>query len=255
MYRYWAAQWKMAFKHRTGKGVLGSAVRFLVHRLDPHRFAGLPLSLMLFGIFLNAFILSELAEEIRDNPWLQGIDQFWARYFYLLRHEPWISRIYLFTRTCSSPFVIALTAGITLLALWRKRYHAWISVLVALVCSSLSALAGKLYYRIPRPADLAWYEEFSWSFPSGHATLAVAYYGLIFYLIWMQLKNGFTKFIIISLALVFIMVMGFSRVYLGVHYLSDVVGGYAIGLVWFLFSLALLSWLDFRKEWKQSLSC
>jgi undecaprenyl-diphosphatase len=252
--RSWSEKWQMNLNRRAGKGLSGRALRFLVHRLDPHHFAGLPLSLLLLGIFLNAFILSELAEAIRDNPWLQGIDQFWARYFYLHRHEPWISRIYFFTRTCSSPFVIALTAGITLLAIWRKRYHAWISVLVSLACSSLSALAGKLYYRFPRPTGLAWYEEFSWSFPSGHATLAVAFYGLIFYLIWLQLKNRFLKFFVISVALGFAVVMGFSRVYLGVHYLSDVAGGYAIGLVWFLFSLALLSWLDFRKDWKQRLS-
>lgn len=250
--RYWSAKWLAALKLQAGAGLLGTLIRFLLHRLDPHRFAGLPLSLLLFGILLNSFILSELAEAVRDNPWLKGLDQFWARYFYIYRNEPWIGRIYLFTRACSSPFVMLLTSGITLLAIWRRRYHAWISVLVSLLCSSLSALAGKLYYRIPRPGNLAWYEEFSWSFPSGHATLAVAYYGLLFYLIWLQLRNRFLKFLVISFALSFVLLMGFSRVYLGVHYLSDVAGGYAIGLVWFLFSLALLSWLDFRKDWKHS---
>lgn len=221
-----------------------------MHRLDPHRFAGLPLSLLLFGAMLNALILSELAEEIRDNPLLQKVDQYCAHYFHLHRSEPSVSRIYYFSRLCNSPVVIGLTALITLAALWRRQYNAWLAILVSLACSSLSALAGKLYYRIPRPPGLSWYEEFSWSFPSGHATLAVAFYGLIFYLILLQARHKLLKAFLVLLAFGFVVLMGFSRVYLGVHYLSDVAGGYAIGLVWFLFSLAMLGWFDFRRDGK-----
>lgn len=132
--------------------------------------------------------------------------------------------------------------------LLQKRYHALICSLATLSTSTLTAFAGKWYYRFPRPKDLAWYEELSYSFPSGHATVAMAFYGFLFYLLLMYLTSSNWRNFVFFLAILFILGMGFSRIYLGVHYLSDVLGGFAIGFVWLIFSMALLSWLDFRKE-------
>ncbi|MBL7924245.1 MAG: phosphatase PAP2 family protein [Bacteroidia bacterium] len=222
--------------------------RFISLRFDPHRFRGLPLTMFLLGLVLNAFILSEMAEELREASRLRNVDRLLAQYFYVNRHEGLAQFIYRFTRLGSSPTVLTVLAALGFLLLRRNRFHAFAAIVASLCTSSLSAYAGKVYYQVPRPHELAWYEEFSYSFPSGHATVAMAYYGILFYLLVMYMKDKRFKIGISLLAALFIFAMGFSRVYLGVHYLSDVLSGFAIGFVWLLFSIALLSWLDFRRE-------
>lgn len=222
--------------------------RFIVLRFDPQHFRGLPLSLLMFGMLLNAFVLSSLAEELRELSKLKTIDMDLANYFFLHRNEQVANTAYAFTRLGSSPAVLTVLAIFTVLMLWNNRFHALISLLSVLLVSSCTAFTAKLYYRLPRPSDIAWYEEFSYSFPSGHATLAMSFYGFLFYLIIMHFENKVLKRVAFLGAACFILGMGFSRIYLGVHYLSDVFSGFAIGFVWLVFAMALLGWLDFRKE-------
>ena len=222
--------------------------RFVILRFDPHHFRGLPLTLLLFGVLLNAFILSEVAEEIREVSRLRAIDRSISLYFFEHRVDVLAHWIYRFTRLCSSPTVIGVLCVIVLLLWKNNRFSALIAILSSLTASSLTVFAGKVYYKIPRPPGMAWYEEFSYSFPSGHATIAMAYYGLLFYLLLLYVKSPGFKYIVFISGVMFIFSMGFSRVYLGVHYLSDVLSGFAIGFIWLLFSITLLGWLDFRKE-------
>jgi len=76
--------------------------------------------------------------------------------------------------------------------------------------------------------------ETSSSFPSAHSVISVAFYAFVFYLLAKNSRNNFSKCLSISALFLFPLLLGFSRLYLGVHYLSDVLAGYAIGLVWFL---------------------
>jgi len=222
--------------------------RFLVLRFDVQHFRGLPLTSLICGILLNVFILSQLADEILELSKLHVLDQNLANYFYTNRNEVFAKFIYRFTRIGSSLIVLFILGLISFFSFYKRRFHAWIAIATALVASTLTAYMGKVYYHFPRPLGLAWYEELTYSFPSGHATVAMAYYGILFYVWMMHMKSIAAKNLIFVFGIFFIVGMGFSRVYLGVHYLSDVLGGYAIGFVWLIFSIALLSWMDFRKE-------
>lgn len=75
--------------------------------------------------------------------------------------------------------------------------------------------------------------ETSFSFPSAHAVISVVFYGFIIYLLLPKIKNKKLKALKILTASLLVLFIGFSRIYLGVHYLSDVLAGYIIGLVWF----------------------
>ena len=222
--------------------------RFIVLRFDPQHFRGLPLSCLILGVLLNAFILSNLAEELIELSQLAKIDQSLSLYFFSHRNEEVAQIVYFFTRMGSSPTVGSVILIFAGFMISQKRYHSLIAALAALGASTLTAFVGKWYYHFPRPKGMAWYEEFSYSFPSGHATVAMAFYGFLFYLLLMYLRSANWRAVVFFLAILFILGMGFSRIYLGVHYLSDVLGGFAIGFVWLIFSMALLSWLDFRKD-------
>ena len=82
------------------------------------------------------------------------------------------------------------------------------------------------------------------SFPSGHAIFSVTFYGLIIYIISQTQKNKALKWSLIISLVALIQLIGYSRVYLRVHYASDVAAGYIIGAAWLLISLDLLKKIE-----------
>lgn len=85
-----------------------------------------------------------------------------------------------------------------------------------------------------------------YSFPSGHSFVAVSFYGLLIYFVFSSAKNKFIKFFILVLGLILIASVGFSRLYLGVHWLTDVLGSYALGISWLAIGLSF--WEYFKKH-------
>lgn len=73
------------------------------------------------------------------------------------------------------------------------------------------------------------------SFPSGHVLGAVSFYGFLLYISYTQLKKNIIKQILISISLLAILLMGISRIYLGAHWFSDVLGAYLLGFIWLTF--------------------
>lgn len=135
-------------------------------------------------------------------------------------------------------FVVVFFAVLASLFLWRKRLKKEIVALwIALIGGSATTYLLKIIIDRPRPIDAVILED-SASFPSGHATIAVAFYGFFAYLLFNNIKNIHTsqkyRASIILAGAVLIFLIGFSRLYLGVHYLSDVLAGYLVGLLWLL---------------------
>jgi undecaprenyl-diphosphatase len=91
----------------------------------------------------------------------------------------------------------------------------------------------KRVFHRPRPAwDLPILIARGWSFPSGHAMGSLVAYGMLVYLIVRTMGHARRRLALAGCALVLVLLIGLSRMYLGVHYFSDVVAGYAAGTVW-----------------------
>ena len=98
-------------------------------------------------------------------------------------------------------------------------------------CASLNVLLKSLVQR-PRPEGFRLAVETGFSFPSGHSMAAMAFYGLIVWLIWRHEKDRRQRNLF-TIAFGFVILMiGVSRIYLGVHYASDVLGGFCAALIW-----------------------
>jgi len=122
----------------------------------------------------------------------------------------------------------------------------WFSIRVASVALSsliLMFTLKRLFHR-KRPLIPLLEPARGLSFPSGHAMMSVTFYGLLIYIISNTIKNKPLKRTLISSLIVLIAAIGFSRVYLRVHYASDVMAGYIVGLLWLLVALDILYRLE-----------
>lgn len=118
--------------------------------------------------------------------------------------------------------------------LWLGRRQKWDVCLlsIALAGASLLNWIMKLGFHRSRPSAPSLAQAAGYSFPSGHAMIALVFYGMLAYLIWLNFRRGWASYLVIGLLVLLIMAIGTSRIYLGVHYPSDVAAGYAAGGFW-----------------------
>src|SRR5437879_570626 len=148
-----------------------------------------------------------------------------------------------------SPVMLTILAlGVGLLLAARRQWILLAGWLAAFAGGGLLDAVLKLAIRRPRPPyAAAFLHHYTWSFPSGHAMGSLIGYGMLAYLLlvlWTHRRS--TRISIVLGAALLIVAIGFSRLYLGVHYFSDVVGGYAAGVLWLS---ACISGLEVARRW------
>lgn len=124
-------------------------------------------------------------------------------------------------------FLIILTVVLVILIKNKKIGLSIFSNLV--IITVLNQLLKRVLQR-PRPTEYRIIEETGYSFPSGHSMVSMAFYGYLIYLIYKYVKNKYIKWISIVLLSLLICSIGISRIFLGVHYTSDVLGGFFISI-------------------------
>lgn len=129
---------------------------------------------------------------------------------------------------CSPKFMIVLNVLLFIFIILKKKYKLLIIVLSSISSVIINNLV-KIIVRRERPDYLRMVMEKSYSFPSGHAMISVLFFGSIIYLV-NKYNLKYKKLITFSLS-TFVLLVGISRIYLGVHYLTDVVGGYLLGFI------------------------
>jgi undecaprenyl-diphosphatase len=124
--------------------------------------------------------------------------------------------------------------------------HSWFSIRSAAIALSSLALMFLLKYLFRRKRPLAPLLKAvkGLSFPSGHAIMAVTFYGFIIYILFHTISPAGVKYFFAALLVILILLIGFSRIYLRVHYASDVLSGFIVGLLWLFISLAVLNRIE-----------
>ena len=144
-------------------------------------------------------------------------------------------------------FIILLT--VILIAVIKNK-KIGLSILANLaIITILNQLLKRILQR-PRPTEYRIIEESGYSFPSGHSMISMAFYGYLIYLIYKYVENKNVKWILISLLSVLICLIGISRIYLGVHYTSDVLGGFLISISYLVIYISAVNNVFYRKEEK-----
>ncbi len=128
----------------------------------------------------------------------------------------------------------------------------WLGIKIsAIAFTSLLVMFGlKMFFNRPRPEIPLLGEVPGLSFPSGHAFMSFTFFGLLIFVINKQVKNAWARIGLIILCISLILLIGISRIYLRVHYTSDVMAGLALGLIWLVMSMFILNRIEkrFKKQ-------
>ena len=212
---------------------------FTVHRFDTDRFSGLAATMLglLFLYLLGAYVDS-VFDFLGDQATGQ-LDARVANLFYAFRDER-LLRVFSWITAFGYAQVLApILLGVSA-ALWAvRRWGLLTGLWVAVIGNQLSVTLLKIFFGRPRPV-MSYFVESSNSFPSGHAAASVAVWGMVFYILWRLrlLPALIAGFAAISVAFL----IGLSRLYLDVHFLSDVVNGWLVGGLWLVIGIAISEW-------------
>lgn len=226
---------------------------FVRSRFDTDYFIGLPLTLILVAAGVNIALLSELTESVLDAEWIVLLDKQFSEMLFEMRTE-WLSQLLLLlTKLCDRAGVFIIGGIVTVLLLLRKRWVAILAFWLTMGGVGLSVRLGKSFVSRARPSDVAYYTVEHFSFPSGHSTTAIALFGLLAYFMYRHYNEEWQKRLALWLALALILGTGFSRIYLGVHYLSDVLAGFMLGALWLLVGISIVEVMLYRRHRYESL--
>lgn len=136
---------------------------------------------------------------------------------------------------------------VSLLVFKRWKYVAQITIVLAL--SAVSNMILKRFIDRARPGIEHLVSVETLSYPSGHAMSAMAFYGFVMYLFYRFKMNLFLKITVILILFILILSIGISRIYLGVHFPSDIAGGFIAGFIWVVFCVILFDLIElFRRD-------
>ena len=143
---------------------------------------------------------------------------------------------------------LLIPLNLLLLAYFIYKKHKWFAIrIAALSLRSVSlSFSLKAYFQRERPEIQLISDIRGYSFPSGHALIGVVFYGLFIHIVWHEVKQKWLRIFLIVLLIILILLISFSRIYLRVHYASDVIAGLSVGFIWVVLSLRIIQRIEKR---------
>ena len=207
--------------------------RFLQARLARDGLLGLHLTLGILFLSAATWLFADLAEDVTNGDPLTVTDARFSNWLHA-HATPSLTRLtLLITHLHSTLGVTLMTLAISIF-LWRRRLRHWVFTLLVIVYGGmLLNFWLKAVFQRARPH----FEDpvlvvSNYSFPSGHAMAATVFYGTLCAIVITQMRDWKWRVLSIIVAVLLTALVGFTRIYLGVHYLSDVLGAMAEGAAW-----------------------
>lgn len=129
-----------------------------------------------------------------------------------------------------------------LIGFFIYKKQKWFAIRIASLALSSVVLSFtlKAFFQRDRPLLPVIGDVSGYSFPSGHALIGIVFYGLLIYIIWHEVKLKWLRIFLAAFFILLILLISFSRIYLRVHYASDVIAGIAVGFIWLVLSLRII---------------
>ncbi|MGN1358181.1 MAG: phosphatase PAP2 family protein [Bacilli bacterium] len=177
-------------------------------------------------LFVSLILFIFLTYNIFNNK-IAFIDSYIEGIILSIRNDKLTDVMTIITNISSAYALIVITI---LLLILIKNKKIPILITFNLIFSFLTSQLIKIILRRDRPVDISLVNAVGFSYPSGHSMVSMAYFGFIAYLVYKYIDNTIVKVILIITLFISIIDIGFSRIYLGVHYFSDVLGGFLLSI-------------------------
>ncbi|PHQ29056.1 phosphatase PAP2 family protein [Leeuwenhoekiella nanhaiensis] len=228
---------------------LGRLLRDKFHQYNP----GLPylitilVALVIVVLGINLFIeLTDTLESDMLNAWDSRVTEFVLSY-----RNPALTKYFIFVTDVGDVYgYLAILVIATILSYFVfKQWKYVLQIVLVLALASISNVILKRFIDRARPSIEHLVTVETLSYPSGHAMSAMAFYGFLIYLVTRFRMNRFLKALCITALVLFILSIGISRIYLGVHFPSDIAGGFIAGFIWVIFCILLFNVIElFRRD-------
>lgn len=184
-------------------------------------------------IFISIILFCFIAYLVMNNK-TDNFDSFIYDLIYF--KSDFLTMMYKFITEFASIFIILIISLISLFIFKKYGIFLIINAFNILILNTIL----KLIFMRDRPFDLMIINEDGYSFPSGHAMAALGFYGFIIYIIYHLNLSKRIKYLFIVLLSILIILIGLSRIYLGVHYASDVIAGYLASLAYLIIYITII---------------
>lgn len=207
--------------------------QFLQERLSAKNHAGLHLAIGVLVILLAGWWFGAIAEDLAPNDPLLLMDQRVALWFHQHVTPAMTRAAEVITCFGSVAWLTFISAALAVFFIWRRL---WLNLLVLALTmlggSILNVLLKHFFHRQRPVLENPLVTLSSYGFPSGHTMGATMFYGLLALFAAKTLRTGRARAICFIAACVFALLIGLSRIYLGAHFPSDVIGAFAAGILW-----------------------
>jgi membrane protein DedA with SNARE-associated domain/membrane-associated phospholipid phosphatase len=216
-------------------------------RLSTERWTGLSLTLAIAAAGGAGWLFGGVTEDVGDHEGLVGKDPLWHEFLVTHRLAALSDLSRVLTYLGSPPVAYAVLVVAVVLVVWRERHWEAVFAVPALIVGQLICPGVSVLVHRQRPPQAHWLTSADgYAFPSCHAATAVLVWGLVVALAWPWLGGGGHRVTAVIAAAVIVVIAGATQAYLGVHWPSDVVGGWALGGLLLTVVVTALSWLRFR---------
>lgn len=202
---------------------------------------------LILGLTISSvclWLFDALARQVLAGAPITAIDHELANALHA-RATPFGTSLYRIVTAFGGSGIIMVAIAVGLFFLLRRRWSYLVIWFIALVGGGLLSLQMKAIFARPRPVfSNPLLIEQSFSFPSAHAMTSLITYGLLAYFLWHEIHNRIVRILIVFTVVLLVILVGISRMTLGVHYLSDVLGGFMAGGIWLGVCIAAFSILQ-----------
>ncbi|MYN44501.1 phosphatase PAP2 family protein [Pseudoduganella sp. FT93W] len=232
--------------------IFSKVVRFIEARLSPREEFGLQLTAGVLLVALAMAVFHALAVAVLGQGGITVLDVQVAQWFHARAFEPLTSVMRIISMLHTGIPMVLLVLALAAY-FWRIGAHYWLlAVLVATPTGALLNVAIKYTIQRPRPV----FEEplvslLTYSFPSGHTAAATMFWGLLACYLVIVRPQWHARLLAVLLSISMVLLVALSRMYLGAHYLSDVLAAMAESVAWLAIWLTAISTLRRRREARQ----
>lgn len=200
---------------------------------------------LLFIIIICLVITGFILEDVYEREILE-FDKLAFSLFKI--RTPLLTKIFLIITNLGSPYVLIV---LTLLSFLLKNKKLSFIITGNLGLITIINQVLKFIIKRPRPSDLFLVVETGYSFPSGHSMVSLSFYGLLIYFIYKYFKNKKLKIFLITFLSLIIILIGISRVYLGVHFVSDVISGFLLSLSYLMIFIKVINKFILKESYEK----